>query len=313
MLNVHLLYGDTGSTKTSRLGDIAEFYHAKTGKAARGIFSDTGGYRSIQSLVEEGVVVPFSLTAERGDTLIEDMDKLSRGWWPQEPANPRSKLVYGDLAGVSVILVDGLTSWCQMMMTFHEQAVKYNAPSDSISATTVRVPEMPKDSFIRSGDYIRRFTGRSDYGGVQGRIREFVRNFAMLPVETWATALESKGSDETKKPVYGPDFIGNALTGVSGPWFGNLLHLDLVPVKKQAQVGDRKFDVIEAQPYMFTRPHIDADDPLKLPYMAKARVDKRLWDKMPAVLAPDMGAFLRLVESLAEQARGMQPAMLGIK
>jgi hypothetical protein len=270
------------------------------------VFSDQGGYAAIESLVDEGVVIPFLLTNERGDTLIEDMDKLSKGWWPEDVRNPKSKLVYGPLDRVSCILFDGATSMCQMMMTFHEQAVKYNQSSDSISATTIRVPEMPKDSFVRSGDYVRRFTGRSDYGGVQGRIKEFIRNSAMLPVKSIWTALESKGSDETKKPVYGPDFIGNALTGVCGPWFGNLLHLDLVAVKAQEQVGSQRFDVVKAQPFLFTRPHIDADDPMKLPYMAKARVDRRLWSKMPPVLEPDLGKFYELVDRLALEARGMQ-------
>lgn len=309
-MQADLLYGDTSSTKTSRLGDAIEYYVNLFGKPARGVFSDTGGYAAIQSLVDTGMVEPFLLTSERGDTLIEDMDKLTKGWWPQDARDPKSKLVYGPLDKVSLLVFDGATSMCQMMMTFHEQAVKYNATSDSISATTIRVPEMPKDSFVRSGDYVRRFTGRSDYGGVQGRIKEFIRNSAMLPVKTIWTALESKGTDETKKPVYGPDFIGNALTGVCGPWFGNLLHLDLVPVKTSQVVDGQKFDIVQAKPFLFTRPHIDQDDPMKVPYMAKARVDRRLWDKMPAVMPPDLAQFYSIVDSLAKDAQRMKSVVV---
>lgn len=311
-LKVNLWYGDTGSTKTSRLGDCAEYYAEKTGKPVRGVFSDTGGYDSIQKLVDDGTVIPFILSGpDREDRLIEDMDKLSRGWWPVEPKDPKSKLVWSDKVEHSAVLFDGATSWCHIMFTYHESQVKYVSQSDSIVATGVRVPEMPKDSFIRSGDYLRRFTGRSDYGGVQARIKEFIRNSAMLPVPAEWTALETKGQDEGKRPIYGPDFIGQALTGVCGPWFGNMIHLDLIPTEAEEQLPNgRKIKVIKALPYIFTRPHIDPDDASKVPYMAKARVDKRLWSKVPTIMEPDAKQFYQLVDKLAEEARGMGNSIL---
>ena len=315
-LKVNLIYGDTSSTKTSRLGDAAEYYVAKTGKPVRGVFSDTGGYDAISTLVADKKVIPFILSANHRENLIEDMDKLSRGWWPQDPDDPKSKLVYEDKLAdkCSAYLFDGATSWCQIMMTFHEGAVKYVQASDSIVATGVRVPEMPKDSFIRSGDYLRRFTGRSDYGGVQARIKEFIRNSAMLPVPAEWSALETKGTDEGKRPVYGPDFIGQALTGVCGPWFGNILHLDLIATPSEEVVAGRKIQIVKASPFMFTKPHIDPDDPSKVPYMAKTRVDKRLWDKVPTVMAPDLKAFYELVDKLQEDARGMgSPIVAGVR
>lgn len=304
-LKVDMIYGDTGSTKTSRLGDAIEYYTKRTGKPAQGVFTDTGGYESIAGLVDEGRLIPYLLTFERGDTLIEDLDKLSKGWWPADPHDPKSKLVYGKLDNVCLRVFDGVTTQCQMMLTFHETAVKYVSTSDSIIATTVRVPEMPKDSFVRSGDYVRRFTGRSDYGGVQGRIKEFIRNSAMLPVPAIWTALETKGSDEQKKPIYGPDFIGQALTGICGPWFGNLLHLDLLATAGEESVGGKSIKIIRAEPFLFTRPHIDPDDPSKIPYGAKARADKRLWQKVPAVMEPRLDKFYELLDRLAEEAKGM--------
>ena len=44
---VDCLYGDTGSTKTSRLGDAAEYYYKRTGKPSRLVSSDTGGWAPI--------------------------------------------------------------------------------------------------------------------------------------------------------------------------------------------------------------------------------------------------------------------------
>jgi hypothetical protein len=314
MLKVNLIYGDTGTTKTSRLGDCAEYYARKTGKPVRGVFSDTGGYGAIQNLVDDGTVIPFVLSHERGETLIEDMDKLSRGWWPEDPKNPKSKLVYGKLDNISAMMFDGGTSWCQMMLSFHESSVKYVAQSESIVATGVRVPEMPKDSYIKSGEYLRRFTGRSDYGGVQARIKEFIRNSAMLSVPSEWTCLETKGTDETKRPIGGPDWIGQALTGVSGPWFGNILHLDFIEKEQDVKVGDATVKVRMAVPHLFTRSHQKQNDPTKLVYMAKTRVDKRLWDKVPPVMEPRMDKFYELIDRLAEEAKGMgSPIVQGVR
>ena len=315
-LKVDMIFGPTKSTKTSRLGDAIEYHYGLTGKPARGVFSDTGGYEAIAYLKDEKKLIPFVLSAAaRGDRLIEDMDKLSRGWWPKDPEDPKSILEYGKLDDVSLFLYDGATSWCSMLLSYHEAAVKYMPQTDTIAATTVRSPDMPKDSFVRSGDFLRRFTGKSDYGAVQGRISEFIRNTAMLPAKSIWTALVTKGTDDySKTPVFGPDFVGSALTGKCGPWFANLLHLDFVPAQREEVVDGQKFKIIEAKPFLFTRSHINPEDPTKTPYMAGSRVDKRIWQKVPSVMAPDLAAFYRLIDKLAEEAKGMgSPIVQGVR
>lgn len=317
---VDMVYGDTGTTKTTQLGYAAEYWMRKTGKPSRLISSDTGGWATIQDLVSAGVVIPFALLMQR-EFLVEDMEKLSQGWWPKDPKDPLSPLAPPDLRGIACNLFDGATSWCQMMMTYHEAAVEYDAnysdkdtgAKGGVRATTVRVPEMPRNSFIKSGGYLRRFTGRSDYGGVQARIKEFIRNTAMLSVPGVWTALETKGADEGKKPVYGPDFIGQAMTGVSGPWFGNMIHMDFVAVEKIVEnpaLPGTKFTMVEASPLMFLRSHIDSTDPFKTPYMAKPRAPRTLWSKVPNVMAPRIDKFYVMLDELAaEEARSTKAAM----
>lgn len=307
---------DTGTTKTSRLGDAAEYHYKRTGKPAQLVSSDPGGWTPIQGLVDAGVVKPFAMTMQR-PALLEDMDKLSQGWWPTDTSDPLSPLERSKEPldkQYSCRLFDGATSWCHMMMTYHEAAVEYDAnytdkdtgAKGGYRPTTVRVPEMPRGSFVKSGEYLRRFTGRSDYGGVQARIKEFVRNTAFLPVPAVWTALETKGADEGKKPVYGPDFIGQALTGVCGPWFGNLLHLDFVAVQGTVDnpvLKGQKLTVVEAMPLLFTRSHIDQDDPFKTPYMAKPRVARTLWNKVPAVMEPRLDKYYELLDQIAAEDR----------
>lgn len=308
-LKVDAVYGDTKSTKTSRLGDAAEYWAAKTGKPAKGVFCDTGSYDSIRGLEDDGILVPFVLTMDRGDRLLDDIVKLTQGWWPRDPKDPTSPLQPPDFDKVSCYLFDSGTSLCEMMMAFHESSIKVikdENQQDVMVPTNVKVPEMPKDSFIKSGDLAFRFVGRSDYMGVQGLITRCVKNTAYMPVPAVWSFGEAKGADEFSKPCYGPDFIGNKLTGKCGKWFGNLLHLDLLATEQEVQVGNRKIKTIKATPYLFTAAHIDPDDPSRLPYMAGTRVDKRLWEKMPAVLEPRLDKFYELIDKLEAEAKGMK-------
>jgi len=79
-------------------------------------------------------------------------------------------------------------------------------------------------------------------------------------------------------------------------------------------VDGQKFKIIEAKPFLFTRSHINPEDPTKTPYMAGSRVDKRIWQKVPSVMAPDLAAFYRLIDKLAEEAKGMgSPIVQGVR
>lgn len=311
---VNICYGDTGVTKTSRLGDAAEYYYELTGKPSRLICTDNAGWGPLDSLVDARVIIPFKVSIER-PYLIGDLSKLTQGWWPADPTDPLSPLVPPTQNGlnkgdVAAILLDGWTNTCSMMMEVHQRSVKWGTNKKGgvgMEATDVRVPEMPDDSFVKSGDdYMRRFTGRSDYMGVQDRAVEFIRNLSMLPVPAETTALEAKGEDEQKKPIYGPQFIGKALTGVCGPWFANMIHLDFL--SKTVSIADpvnegKTLQVEQPQPVMFLRTHVDPSDPLKVKYPAKVRAPRTLHHKVPAVCPPDLKALYRFLDKLREEER----------
>lgn len=313
------VYGDTHSTKTSRLGDAAEWFWKRTGKPSRLISSDPGGWESIQHLADKGIIIPFKLIAANDPNfpdapagrphLLEDMQKLAQGYWPKDPKNPLSPLEAPKLDGIAALLIDGVTTWCERMMQYYEVNIKITGEGENavMRATNVRVPEMPKDSFVKDGTYQKRFTGRSDYKGVQDSIKKFIFDSAMLPVPVIWTALEEKGEDAQGKPTYGPKFTGSALTGVCGPWFGNMIHLDKIAstsemVDPTDPTGKSKIAVIEARPIMFLKNHIDPNDPYKVVYPAGVRVVKDLYAKVPLAAKPDLGALFDLLEKLREEA-----------
>lgn len=311
LLKVEAIYGQTKSGKTSRCGEFAEYWsHRNEGKPAHGVFSDGGGWGAIADLVDSGLIVPFTLSNIRGETLLEDMNKLSLGWWPKDASDPKSPL-QPPQQNASCLIFDSGTSMCDLMGEFHGDAIKLTknpAGGEQMVATHVKVPEMPKDSYVKSGEFNYRFLGRSDYMGVQGMIARFVRQSAHLSIPTMWTFGETTGEDEyTKSTVGGPDFFGNKLTGKCGKWFGNLLHLDFLTSKQKVKVPGSQVEVeIERTlPYLFTTRHFKQNDPAKIPYQAGTRVNRRLWEKMPPVMEADLLKFYKLVDELELEAKQM--------
>lgn len=294
-----LIYGPTGSTKTSRLGDIAEYTMRKFNKKSRLFSADPGGWEPIDDLTKsdarpDGIIETFALIQHR-DKLYETVQKLCLGWWPRDPRDPQSELLspaHNSFRDVGALFIEGLTSISDIL--FH---------TNMTDLQNIRVPEMPENSRITSGEYVRRFAGRSDYMGVQDSIAEFVRDSGMLPARVVWTATEQKGEGENKKPVYGPDIVGQKATGKCGPWFGNMIHLVKVPFSEMVDDPLRpgqKIRVERPKPFMFLRDHIDPNDPYKLPWPAKTRAPRKRWSEVPDFMPPDMGKFYELMDKLKE-------------
>lgn len=299
-----IIYGATGSTKTSRLGDIAEYIMAKTGKRSRLISADPGGWAAIEDLVRtaenpKGIIEAFALIQHR-NYLYETMEKLTLGWWPKDPADPQSELVppqANNIREYGALLVEGVTSFCELMMR-----------TNMTDLENINVPrsDAEKSNILKSGTTFKhRFASQTDYGSIQDIIAEFIRNSAMLPYNRVAwTGLEQRGEDDQKKPVYGPDFIGKKATGKCGPWFGNMIHMDFILVNQEVpdpSDPQKRITVQQSKPFMFLRPHIDPTDPFKIPWPAKVRVVRTMHDKIPNVMEPRMDKLYKLLDSLKEQ------------
>lgn len=294
-----LIYGATGSTKTSRLGDIAEYVMRRYQQPSRLISADPGGWEPIEGLVHEGIIKPFAVIQHRRD-IYETMAKLCLGYWPANPEDAQSPLLppkQNGLQNIGAILIEGLTSWCDILMHVNLTDMQ-----------RVKVPEMPKDSQVTSGEYVRRFSGRSDYGGIQDTIADFVRDSGTIPVKrvVW-TALENMDAeDESKRPTYGPDLIGKKATARCGPWFGNMFHLMKTPVRVERPdpvEASKKITVVKLKPMVYLCDHINPDDPRKIPWPAKTRAPKALFDQVPDVMPPDMDAVYEMLAKLQAQDR----------
>lgn len=272
-----LIYGATGTTKTSQIGWAALYVNERFGKKARLVTADGGGWGPIQSLVDAGMIDVWPV--RNRVHLIEAIDKACQGWWPVEPADPTSPIepptANPSIRDVGLVAFEGLTSFGSGIMG------KLKIPGVQLS---------------QDPNYVLR-DGNTDYAGgsiaafgfVQDRIYDFVMKSHMIPLvdKVLWTALEAKGEEQgTRMPIFGPDIEGKKATAKAGQWFGNMFHME----SGSQQVGvDEAAQTIklQTQTFMYLKPH--ADKTTGIIYPAKARVPFQFADKIPERVLLTMG------------------------
>ena len=292
-----IYWGKSRSGKTTMgVGRAAEYAFAKYGKPSRLICAPGEGYENIVHLVDKGIIIPFSFTLAR-KTPLEDLDKLARGWWPEDPTDLMSPMAApgekgNDLSSVAGWFWEGMASTADGLM------------QNLTLRQDIWIPETPKDSFVKDGQTRWGFSGRAHYGWIQKRIEQWVKASAYipLPVKAWSS-LEAKGEVEQKRPIYGPEVIGQAATGKCPAWFNRMVHFSFVSKPTVVadpldSTGKAKLTIQVARRLMFLQPHIEDNDPYKLECLADLRVPVHLVDKVPVVMAPDMKKLYELLDSL---------------
>jgi hypothetical protein len=260
----------------------------KFGKRTRLVAGDTGGFDTMGSLVDEGIVIPFVVANDPYP--IETLDKVAQGYWPDDKGflvSPGAPSAGGQDIGLYVF--EGLTSFGDIMMRH-------------LSHTKKRLSQDPAYTYV-DGKTEFSGTNMSYYGEIQNRIYDFVVKSSMLPVERviW-TALEGRGEEEgTKSPTYGPSIVGKKSTGKAGQWFGNMIHLEML-VTEVADPATKQINHLQRR-VMYIQPH--ADVIAKIPFPAKVRVpfDKagefsKAMGGQPYMDPPDLGKLYDLLESM---------------
>lgn len=224
--NTLVLYGPTGSRKTSQIGEFAKYIYEKTGKVTRLLSADGGGWAPIQDLINAGVIEAWRITDE--PRLLSAIQAASKGAWPAKIVAgirmpgpvllPAPEARAKALANVGAYAVEGWFSIASAVMRFLvDKGIKVN--EDVVS------------KFTESGDFGEFSFGapsRGHYGFVQNFILDVIRNFASLPVErVLYTSLEGKGEEKVTKGLqYGPSVAGSALTASIPQYVGDCLHFE---------------------------------------------------------------------------------------
>jgi hypothetical protein len=286
-----LVYGRSGSTKTTQVGRMAEYIYDKYSEKTRLVTADPGGWQAIEHLVEAGLVETYQLNTSHKFPL-EQLLRLSQGWWPREDGKLAPPA--GGLQGIGAYAFEGMTTFSTLIM------------SNLVGRTDIHIPDTPKDCEVKDETVRWGFSGRAHFGFIQQRIYEVVSTSNHLPVHKvlW-TAHETDAKDNQQRKIYGPHIIGEALTGQCGAWFGAMLHMfssaQSVEIDDPVNKG-KKLTVLRRVPRMYLREHIDPEDVYRTPYMAKPRGPYTMWNAWPDEMAPDLYAFYTKLDEMGQKA-----------
>ena len=122
-----LIYGDSGSTKTSQIVFLAKYIYETTGKITRMITADGGGYKPVEDsgLIEAGVIEILDFTDRvRYPYVLATLRRLARGQWPKIYVDTDGKRKRGlreaepdDWKKVGAYAIDGIAGICDIVIS----------------------------------------------------------------------------------------------------------------------------------------------------------------------------------------------------
>ena len=278
----HLVYGGSGTFKTTQIGFLAWRTWRKYRKQTRLISADGGGWSPIQKYIDSGIIDAFSVS--KLDMLkhspLAIIRRLAKGDWVEDNGNGTAKLVSTPpekMQEVGAYAVEGLTSIGEMWM-------------EELRVRQQRIGEDAIGSFLIDGE---KFSNncRTHYGFVQNEIAGMVKAFSSLPVEhVLFTALEGRGEDEsTREAIRGPAVVGKAVTSRVPAWVGDVVHANSYTAENKVTDPKTKFVSVqlETKVRMWFVRHPDENFPT-ISYPAKLRVPP---DQMEKVFKRWPGGF----------------------
>lgn len=270
-----VIYGSTGSRKTTQVKWFSHYIAELTGKATLLLSMDGGGWSACQPEVDAGMIAPFF--CDPTFVPLPTLRKISQGYWPVDVnASAREiNLVPMDWSKYGGVAVEGWTSIGAAVKRYLADK-NLNVGGEDRSklggfAQTIQVDGRVVEENFRS-------TTRGDFGFVQNFLYGLVMNFNSLPCRyTLYTALESKTEDDDRTTIYGPSIEGKKATAQCGSWVGDLIHAQDYTVPREVQVPDPTnpmktipSTVLEVAVRFHYKKH--PDPATQIPYPAKPRV-----------------------------------------
>lgn len=233
MANTSLIYGPSGSYKSTAGAHFSHYIYEKTGKATLLFSQDGGGWQPMQPEIDAGIIVPYRCTTENVLPIIR---KISQGYWPENPNEHQANLLNMkrvDWSKFGGLICEGLTSISQTMMRY---LVNYNIKAGQEPGTRFQ-QKILIDGQVLTEDFGSSSMGH--YGFVQNAIYDLVTNMSGLPCQhVLFTALESRTEDDDRSTIFGPQISGKKATALAPSWVGDCLHAQDFAVKQMVSVPD---------------------------------------------------------------------------
>lgn len=235
MSHTTLIFGKTGSGKTTSLGEAAKYLYKKTGgRIGRWICSDKGGWKPAQGIADAGIVEVYNIVDEPNMPVL--IHKLARGYWPtalEQGQRPKGvKLApptEESMKNVGFYFYEGLTSTAEELMKYLRDR-QIPIGGDAVGKFTVK-DEDGKDVLFCANNM-------KHYDWVQGEMMVVLSELTALPVpNVIISANEAAGTDDdSRDTIRGPQVIGKAATARVGKNVGDCIHYETY-TKTEGQVN----------------------------------------------------------------------------
>lgn len=230
-----LLYGVTGSWKTSNVGECITFLCERYGGYVRGIYSDN--YGPIQSFINSGQLSLWDIRAMPDPLACCIL--ASEGWWPEYivngvPTNKdgdpnKAKLIKGDFKDVAGYVIEGLKENADIFHRMMER--KRQATGEPLAG------EHSASAYQQAVQYA--VSSRGTYGFAQSQTHRYMKlGFLGLPVP-WVIATSHEYAKKAEG-IYGVAVSGKSLAKVVPQWFDNSLHLEKVTLDERIVVNKKE-------------------------------------------------------------------------
>lgn len=264
-----MLYGASGSTKTTQLYFLARYIHRLTGKKIRMIHGDPGGYAPFvdSGMIDRGEVEVFDFSFR--EKALADIRRLSEGYWPRYTTDGKEYFKTCEDCSTTNEEWQGIAGYFIESMTSIGELLKTHCSNQTEGVGFKESWKYEEDGYTITG------LQPGHYDLIQKEIySRHTQGFNSLPIQylVW-TALVGKGEDkQNRETVYGPQIVGNATTARVPTWFMECLHLSKEVIKddKTGQVSDRMVA-------WFTQ---HRDGQTEVPYLCKPRIAPELYPKL---------------------------------
>jgi hypothetical protein len=228
-----ILYGESGSRKSTGGKHFSHYILNKTGKKTLLLSSDGGGWGPMQPEITAGLINAYRVNAQFPLPVLR---YISKGFWPQNPNESRishTNLVPIDFNEYGGLIVEGVTSISMGIMR-HLADGGIKTGEDATNPFIQKV-------FVNGQLMDETFAGnsRGHYGFVLNNLNSLMSNFNAMPFEyVLYTGLESRTEDDDRTTIYGPQVAGKKGTSQIPSWVGDCIHAQTYQVPRDIQVPD---------------------------------------------------------------------------
>lgn len=215
-----VIYGPTGTYKTTAIAHMARYYAETVGKATLLLSADGGGWGPCDEEVAAGMIRPFRV--DTATIPLPMIRKASQGYWPRNPEEPDiSKVDFVPIPwdDIGAIAVEGITSIGTMLMRHcADKTLKTGEEATSKFSMPIMVNgQLATETFAGNS--------KGHYQFVQNQLYGMVMNFISLPCKyVLFTAHEKRSEDDDRSTIYGIAAPGKAITPLIPTWLGDCIH-----------------------------------------------------------------------------------------